>query len=501
MSAVANAYERREVNLNDPHGEKSILESDCTRQENDVFDSKAEGRLRWKIDLMILPIVTVSYLLCFVERANIGNARIAGLEKDLGLQGYDYNILLSVFYISYILFELPSGILCKKIGPGWFIPGTTLLFGIATLGTAFVHNMGQAAGVRFVLGAFEAGMLPGIAYYLSRWYRRSEMAFRVSVYVSMAPFSGAFGGLLASGILGLSHFGELHRWRMIFAIEGIITCGVALIGFIALTDRPETAKWLTNEEKQLAIARIRSERIGQTQVLDQLDLTKVLRGIFNPVTLTVSSLFLFTNVTVNGLASFLPTIIQTIYPEKTVVEQQLQTVPPYIVGTFFTLLAPYLSSRFDRFLLIFIACCPSMIVGYIMFLTSESPHVRYGATFLITSGAFPLGPLCSAAVSANVVSDTARASALATHVMIGTLGSVTATWSFLPFDAPDYRIGNGLNLATSGMTLLVSVLLLVWMMVDNKKREDRNVEEELDGLSEKKIEDLDWKHPGFRWHT
>lgn len=145
------------------------------------------------------------------------------------MAGDNYNALLSVFYISYIVFEIPSNIMCKWIGPGWFIPAISLGFGIVSLCTAFVHNFAEAAGVRFLLGIFEAGMMPGIAYYLSRWYRRSELTFRLSLYIVMAPLAGAFGGLLASGILTLDHFGSLHSWRMIFGIEGIITIGLSVI--------------------------------------------------------------------------------------------------------------------------------------------------------------------------------------------------------------------------------------------------------------------------------
>ncbi|KAG5289743.1 MFS transporter [Histoplasma ohiense] len=131
-------------------------------------------------------------------------------------------------------------------------------------------------------------MLPGIAYYMSRWYRKSELTFRLSLYIVMAPLAGAFGGLLASAILKLSNVGSLHEWRMIFAIEGIITCGLAIIGFFTLTDRPATALWLTQEEKDLAIARIKSERVGVTEVLDKLDTHKTIRGIFGPVTLVTA---------------------------------------------------------------------------------------------------------------------------------------------------------------------------------------------------------------------
>lgn len=315
----------------------------------------------------------------------------------------------------------------------------------------------------------------------------------------MAPLAGAFGGLLASAILKLDHFGGLHQWRMIFAIEGIITIGLALISFFTLTDRPETARWLTQEEKDLAIARIKSERVGATEVLDKMDTTKILRGIFSPVTISTSFIFLLNNITVSGLAFFLPTIVKTIYPTDTVISQQLHTVPPYVVGAFFTLLFPYMSWRFDKRNAFFIVSAPFMMVGYIMFLATDTAKVRYGATFLIASGAFAFGALCNAQVSANVVSDSARSAAIGTNVMSGNIGGLVATWSFLPFDGPDYHIGNGLNLATSSTIFICSILLLLWMIADNKKRDHRDVDAELAGLDQKTIQDLDWRHPAFRW--
>ena len=424
---------------------------------------------------------------------------MAGLEKDLGLKDYDYNKVLSVFYISYIIFEIPSNMACKWIGPGWYIPAIALGFGVCSICTAFVHNIQGASGVRFLLGLFEAGMLPGIAYYLSRWYRRSELAFRLSLYIVMAPLAGAFGGLLASAILKLSHFGGLHTWRMIFAIEGIITCGLSAIAFVTLTDRPATATWLSQEEKDLAIARVKSERVGTTEVLDQVDVKKVLLGIFSPVTLSTAFIFLLDNITVQGLAFFAPTIVKTIYPKSSVVSQQLHTVPPYVVGAFFTVFIPYLSWRFDRRNIFLMVSATLMMCGYIMFLASTNAHVRYGATFLIASGAFSFGALCNAQVSANVVSDTARSAAIGANVMFGNVGGLISTWSFLPFDGPNYRIGNGLNLATSTATFILATVLLFWMIASNQKRERRDVDTELAGLNQKQIHDLDWRHPAFRW--
>ncbi|KAF5649874.1 nicotinamide mononucleotide permease [Fusarium sp. NRRL 25303] len=457
--------------------------------ENAQFyiDPKAEARLRRKIDWMIVPTVCLLYLFCFIDRANIGNARLAGLEEDLGLTGNDYNLVLSVFYISYIVFEIPANLLCKYMGPGWFIPLTSLGFGLCSIFTAFVSNVHQICGVRFVLGIFEAGMLPGIAYYMSRWYRRSELTFRLSLYIVMAPLAGAFGGLLASAILKLPNFGRFTSWEMIFAIEA------------TLTDRPQSAAWLTEEEKALALNRIKAERLGTTEVLDKMDTAKIIAGIRSPLTLSTAIIFLLDNITVQGLAFFLPTIVRTIYPERTTISQQLFTVPPYVVGAFFTVLIPGISYKFDRRQIFIILCAPMVMVGYAIFLGTTNGHARYGATFLVASSAFALAPLTNSHISANVLSDTARSAAIGTNVMFGNIGGLISTWSFVKSDAPNYPIGNGLNLATSSTILVLGAATLWWIKRDNRKRASRSAEAELAGLSQQEIQDLDWKNPNFRW--
>lgn len=429
----------------------------------------------------------------------LGNARLAGFEKDLGLTGYDYNTILSVFYISYVLFEIPLNMLCKWIGPGWFLPGTTLGFGLVTVGFAFVHDLSSACGVRFLLGIFEAAALPGTAYYMSRWYRRSELAFRLALYVVMAPLAGAFGGLLASAILRLDSFGSTRTWQMIFAIEGVITVIVAMIALVTLTDRPETARWLSESEKQLAIARVKSERIGATAVLDRIDSTKVVRGIFNPVVLGTSWIFLLACITVQGLAFFAPTIIRTIYPEATIVHQQLMTVPPYIVGAVAIVSVNLVSWKTDKRNLYMGLSAIPVVIGYVIFLATTNAKARYAALFIITTGAFNSGALCNAQVAANVVGDTARSAAIGTNVMFGNLGGLISTWAFLPFDGPNYPIGNGMNLAVQSLVVITALLMGLWMTHDNARRKAVDAAAAVGEMDSHQIEKLDWKHPRFVW--
>lgn len=318
----------------------------------------------------------------------------------------------------------------------------------------------------------------------------------------MAPSAGAFGGLLASGITSMTNIGELRTWRMIFFVEGLITIGVALVALVFLTDSPASARWLTQEEKDLAVARVKSERIAQTAVLDKFTYKKVWLGIWNPVVLATSWVFLLDNITVQGLAFFLPTIIAGIFPATrgfTVVQQQLLTVPPYIFGAFFTLLIPYLGWKQDKRQKFFIISAPPVIIGFIIYLATNNFIARYVATFIITSTAFGLGPLTNAQSAIQTSSDTSRSVALAVNMLFGNVGGLIATWSYIDWDKPDYRIGNGLNLSAFTLILISASLTYVWMHRDNKKRESRDVDAELRGLTDDQIEDLEWKHPAWRW--
>lgn len=281
------------------------------------FDEKLEARIRFKIDLAVLPLAALIFLFCFIDRTNIGNARLAGFEDDLGLHGYDFNSVNTIFYVSYAVFEIPSTMLCKIVGPGRWLPLMTIGFGSLTVASAYVNNYAELGVCRFLLGAFEAGIMPGLAYYLSRFYRHAELTFRLSLYIVMAPVAGAFGGLLSSAILKLDGFGShipAGSWRAIFALEGIITIVTGLVALILLTDRPDTAKFLTVEEREIAMLRLQRERVGTTAVLDKLSKGKLFRGAINPVTAMTSVVFMFCSLSIQGLSLFAPTLVRSLYP-------------------------------------------------------------------------------------------------------------------------------------------------------------------------------------------
>jgi hypothetical protein len=191
--------------------------------------------------------------------------------------------------------------------------------------------------------------------------------------------------------------------------------GLALIAFVTMTDRPDTARWLSEEQKEMAINRVKSERLGQTLLLDKIDATKLKRGFTNPITIATALIFLLDNITVLGISFFLPTIVRSIYPNRTTVQLQLLTVPPYVVGAACTVIITTLSWRFNSRQNLIACTGPTVMAGYSIFLATTNPNIRYAAVFLSASTAFSLGAMTNAQVSANVLSDSARSVAIGTN--------------------------------------------------------------------------------------
>ena len=197
-----------------------------------------------KFDQRLVSLVGVLFLLAFLDRSNIGNALVADMEEDRELAGNQYSWLLTIFYISYILFE--PLILCWKVVPP-HIWCTTVVLGwglVATLQAA-TYNWSGMMACRFFLGAAEAGYAPGISYLLSFFFLRHEIGFRIGLFYSAAPLANTFAGALACGIT--SGYPKIASWRLLFLVEGVPTLLMAPVAFFFLPDTPDQARYLTEE--------------------------------------------------------------------------------------------------------------------------------------------------------------------------------------------------------------------------------------------------------------
>lgn len=210
----------------------------------------------------------------------------------------------------------------------------------------------------------------------------------------------------------MSDFRSFHGWQKIFAIEGMVSIFLGIVAAVFLTDRPATARWLTPEEKDIVERRTMSERQSTNGHLDTWSPPKLWRGIKNPVVLVTAVVFCMGSFTSQGLQYFLPTIVITIFPEKSNLLTQLYTVPPHVAGIVLTPFISFLSWKFDRRLILLILCAIPIMIAYILFLSSTLAAARFAAAILV--GGFCHFPACltGAQISANVDSDTSRASAI-----------------------------------------------------------------------------------------
>ncbi|KAF9163464.1 hypothetical protein DFQ26_002482 [Actinomortierella ambigua] len=216
-------------------------------------------RVRRKADLHLIPIFSLLYLFSFIDRVNIGNAKVAGIEKSLGITSNQFNMALTVFFIGYILFEIPSNVMLKLLGPKIWISLVIVVWGGIMMAMAAANNAGSLMAARFFLGVAEAGLLPGVIYMISVWYTKREMALRNGLFFSMASFAGAFSGILAYGISKLHGKANLEGWQWIFLLEGLFTICLVPLAYFGLPQSPATAWFLTQAERELQVARLRRD--------------------------------------------------------------------------------------------------------------------------------------------------------------------------------------------------------------------------------------------------
>ncbi|CRK19798.1 hypothetical protein BN1723_017810, partial [Verticillium longisporum] len=346
----------------------------------------SEEKLVRKLDLYLIPLVMLLYLMSFLDRVNIGNARLYNLEEDLGLVGNQFQVAVSILFVTYILFEVPSNLVLKRFTPRRWIAFITCAWGIVATLTGLVNSYGALLACRLLLGIFEAGLFPGLNVYLTFFYTKHELALRVGYLFVSAAIAGALGGLLAYGIGHMDGVQGMSGWRWIMIIEGIPTFVLGIITYWALPNDPATAYFFTEEEKVIMAARLGRE-YGQTksaQEFDRRDMVKAFRdwkvwmfciGLFGADTMLY------------GFSTFLPTIIRGL-GDWTVAQVQLLTVPCYFLGAATYMCIAFLSDRTRKRGLFCVIFGTISVVGYGVLISPTSQGVHYFGCFLVATGLY-----------------------------------------------------------------------------------------------------------------
>ncbi|KAL2858550.1 MFS general substrate transporter [Aspergillus pseudoustus] len=221
--------------------------------------TKAERWLIVKLDIFILSFCCLMYWVNYLDRMNLNNAYVSGMEQDLGFRGNQLNVINTIFYGGYVLGQIPNNLALQKLRPRIYFPACMIAWGLLTLGTGFTHHPREIMVIRFFQAVFESSTFVGCHYILGSWYKEDEVAKRTALFTSSGLVGTMFSGFLQGGIhSSLDGVHGLPGWRWLFVIDFCITVPIAIYGFFAFPDTPETTRawWLSDEEKKLAIERM-----------------------------------------------------------------------------------------------------------------------------------------------------------------------------------------------------------------------------------------------------
>ncbi|OJA18497.1 hypothetical protein AZE42_07587, partial [Rhizopogon vesiculosus] len=387
------------------------------------------ARILRKIDWRLLPLVTLLFLLSFLDRVNVGNAKVAGMSTDLNLTGFKYNIAAAVLFIPYSLAEVPSNIALKLFRPSRWIPTIMVAWGLVMTLMCLVNSFQSLVVARLFLGLAEAGLFPGVNYYICLWYPRSQLSKRIAIFFSAATIAGAFGGLLAYGIENMEGVGGLHGWQWIFCLEGIVTVLVAFLSFFLMYDYPETAKFLTESERVYIVNMLKEDA---NNLSTHYHIRFVLQAMKDYKTYVQALIYIGLVVPGYAIALFSPTIINDL--GYSAANAQLLSVPPFVLGCIATILVGIKSDQHNLRGPYIIGGAFVSLVGYILLYCSVQAGPSYAGACLAALGVFSTVAVDLAWMISNAGGDLKRGVVIAIVIGLGNLGGICS--SFIYIDPP-----------------------------------------------------------------
>ncbi|QGA12527.1 hypothetical protein EYB26_000171 [Talaromyces marneffei] len=443
-----------------------------TREEAEgLVNPAAEKKLIRKLDAHVILPVGMVFFWAFVDRVNLGYARLQGIEKDLHMVGNDFNVALLVQIAPYIFFEIPSNLTLKRVRPSLWLGDLSLCWGFITLGQ-------------------------GAVYLTSMYYTRYELQKRmVGLYMANC-IAIATSGLIAYGMTHLEGHGGYHSWRWIYIIEGTITIGLSVFLFFIIADWPGQAKWLSADEKILLRAR-QIVQDGGLARMDRLDRKALFRILSDWKIYSAIIIYFGVSASVNATA-FVPSIIARL--GYTNAAALAYTIPIYVVAGVLAFIAAVISDRIRNRLAPCLFSVVLCVCGYAVLLNQDkvSLHAQYGALFLFNGGCFMVLPTLWTWLSNNMAGHYKRSWSSAAQIGLGNAGAIVPTMTYVAKEAPAYTRAYSVSLALIVAAGLVMVLTEIGLWWENKIRDQGKRDYRLN-LPQEEVENLGDDHPSFRF--
>ena len=368
--------------------------------------SAVERSAMRKIYWRLLPFLVFTYLLAYIDRINVGFAALT-MRGDLHMSATDFGFASGVFFWGYFLFEVPSNMVLDRVGARVWIARIIISWGIMAAATAFVVGVQTFTLVRFLLGLCEAGFFPGIILYFTYWFPAYHHARIMSGFLVGLPVAVAIGSPISTAILSLDGMFGLHGWQLMYIFEGLPTVACGIVVLFTMTDKPEQAKFLTQEERDWLAGQLAAERKAK----DAVQKLSVWRSFFDFKVLMLS-LNYFGIITASlGQLLFIPQIIKSLGVSSNMTVGWL-TMIPYVAGAISLVVWGAVSDRMnERRWNLFWACVVSTVGLLIAGFTMGTWWALVGMTiaacgfygskgpFWATPGMFLSGPTAAAAIA------------------------------------------------------------------------------------------------------
>ncbi len=324
------------------------------------MDAATEKSAMRKIYMRILPLTMLMYFLCYIDRINVSFAALT-MNKDLGLDAWTYGISSSAFYLGYVLFEVPSNLVMDKVGARLWLARIMVTWGIASALTAAVWGPSSFLVIRFLLGAGEAGLFPGMLLLFTYWFPDHHRARIIGSFTLALPISVALGAPISTAILGMDGVLGIKGWQWIYILEALPTIVIGFWVLFLLTDNPAKAAWLTDTERNWLTSTLQAER----RAVEAGGKYSVLQSMTNPKVLLLSVNYLGIVTASLGLLLFAPQIIKSLGDNSNMIVGYATSLA-YVCGAISMFVCGWLSDRLgDRRWLLF-ATCSLSTVGLIM---------------------------------------------------------------------------------------------------------------------------------------
>ncbi|OXV08925.1 hypothetical protein Egran_03312 [Elaphomyces granulatus] len=448
-----------------------------------------QRKLIRRLDMSIMPLIILAYSMNIIDRNSYTAARLQGLEQDLHLTGREYGTGLSILFVGIILGQVPSNLLLNYIGrPSLYMGFFTIAWGLVSILTSQARGYGGIVACRFILGLVQGPFFSGILFYLSKWYTKRELALRMSIFYSGSLLSGAFGNLIGAGILvGLSGKLGISAWQWLYIVEGAVTCLIGLVIVFVLPDFPDNWRLLTPGIKDVANRRLAIDAAEAD--IDDKGYRSQIRGLRLAFTDMRAYIFAMSYMCISGAAgfqNFFPTLTATLGFNNTI--SLLLVVPPYIFIVIYSMAHNTLSDHFgNRFWFLFYPV-PITIVGFIIFMTTNSFASRYFSLFLMTFVSAMNSTLFSWVASSIPRPPAKRAAAYALINSLGNSASIWTPYTYREQDKPYYRPALGVCTGLQILALFMAVLLYIDLRITNKRLE--RLENENAAFSERDLQRL-----------